>query len=687
MATTAISFRRGDTDDNKVFAGVEGEIVADLGNGGNIDDGKATIVLHRGDSTAGGIRMAREDFANITDDSLYNLTTYQSEGGAITGLMYNDLHNIQHNNNSQFRSATESTLKYDYNIASQDGHDLSTRIITDPSLTPGSTEVPGGGPFVATIGLSNISQNGISNIRDWSFDWWKMSVDTEFLATNENTQAGDTHGHRGKNLAYADMSNVNTANLATTGAGHSGGNLAYADLTNVYYPTIVNRIDDAYRIGGNKLQNYEWVINKQNIINPYESEQEQEKKYPSIKAIINYTATLGETYVNLKLDNVLDWKIASEKEDLYKIDVVIDNGGSGYATTGSTSTIVTNIAHPDGGFVEISVLEVDDNGKILKAEIANAKKYSSSSIATTAYIDTINPGAAEFTISSTNVHVGKLMKYDLSNSEVENLTDTQNAKLTYKMQRDALSNSITYIDSVSGEMTDLQNNSSGSFSVDNTTNGVIARLTTNTIAEVNDEIVKTKISSIDVTKTNAYLNKNENIGDYILDTDHELLNRGEINSAIQDAMDAAIATAVVFKGIVADETALPSSGQTNGDLYWVTAFSSNPPAGMISGKSGSAIWNANVTPAQWEYKLDNQNAPDNQTLEYSGGSTQQVLKVKIAGTQTEGPNALVVKSDGLYVKTPVETPTIPTADGVYHLYVNNGVVSWVNDTRLQVTNQ
>ena len=82
--------------------------------------------------------------------------------------------------------------------------------------------------------LSNLASNttnaaavGKILTDDYDIAYLNMSnVDTANLAT-------DGAGHSGKNLSYADMSNVDTANLATTGAGHSGKNLAYADMTNV----------------------------------------------------------------------------------------------------------------------------------------------------------------------------------------------------------------------------------------------------------------------------------------------------------------------------------------------------------------------------------------------------------------------------------------------------------------------
>lgn len=740
MATTAVGFRRGDTNDNNSFAGVTGEIVADLGNGGNIDDGKATIILHRGDGIAGGIRMAREDLANLTDQSIYNLVTYEpaSEGSAITGLLYNDLRNLKTQTQSAYRSATENILKTDYSIASKDGHDLSTYLITGTSEQI-TNQAPGGGPYVATTTLGNLTSEGDDVIRVLAFKYWLANVNTSYLATGTYTYQGLPYTLTGNTLAYSNMSNVNTADLASSGSGHSGLDLAYANLTNVGYQTIVDYIDAGYELDPNpvKLQNYEWVDNKKDYIDPYGNN--ETTAYPSAKAVMDYCDFIAQNYATTRLDNIVDWNMASATQDVYKIDVDVEIGGSGYSDTGSASLILTNIPHPDGGFVQIKIRKVDDNGKILEASLEYDRLYASSPLSPHIYSETVN--GARFAVYSPYeedadhqitgyipTYAGKLMKTDLSNSEISNNTSTTVGSIKYTWTESG--NTITSVDSVIGQLSDSTTNTAGSFSVEKETTGVEAKLSSTdltssaivsqtagtslsnlavvvatfesqftnppasglyaftfdgsdwhydgnvvTISDygitftgtptASDEITvsyaSSKISSIAVTKNNAYLNKDE--ADETYDSDHELMNRGEIvdyvGVEIQQAIQTAISTAVVFKGVVADETLLPTTGQTNGDLYWITAFSSNPPAGMIPGRSGSAIWNENLTPADWSYEQDNQNAPDNITLEYHTTATAQVLSVKRAGAHNGKPNALVIESDGLYVKTPVEVPELP----------------------------
>lgn len=740
MATTAVGFRRGDTNDNNSFAGVTGEIVADLGNGGNIDDGKATIILHRGDGIAGGIRMAREDFANLTDQAIYNLVTYEpiTESSAVTGLMYNDLRNIKNQTQSAYRNNTENVLKTDYNIASKDGHDLSTYLITGTSEQI-TNQAPGGGPYVATTTLNNLTSDGDDVIRVLAFKYWLANVNTSYLATGTYTYQGQPYTLTGNTLAYSNMSNVNTADLASSGSGHAGLDLAYANLTNVGYQTIVDYIDAGYELDPTpvKLQHYEWIDNKKDYIDPYGNN--ENSAYPNAKAVIDYCEFIGQNYASTRLDNIVDWKIASATKDVYKIDVDIEDGGSGYSDTGSASLITTNIIHPDGGYIQIKIRKVDENGTILEASLEYDRLYATSPLSPNIYTETVN--GAIFAVYSPYeedadhqitgyipTYAGKLMKIDLSNSEISNNIGTTVGSVKYTWTESG--NTITTIDSVIGQLSDSTTNTAGSFSVERETTGVEAKISSTdltssatasqtvgtslsslavvvatfesqftnppasglytftfdgsdwyydgnvvTISDygitftgtpaASDEITvsyaSSKISSIAVIKNNAYLNKNET--DETYDSNHELMNRGEIvdyvGVEIQQAIQTAISTAVVFKGVVADETLLPTTGQTNGDLYWITAFSSNPPAGMIEGRSGSAIWNENLTPADWSYEQDNQNAPDNITLEYHTTATAQVLSVKRAGAHNGKANALVIESDGLYVKTPVEVPELP----------------------------
>ena len=112
---------------------------------------------------------------------------------------------------------------------------------------------------------------------------------------------------------------------------------------------------------------------------------------------------------------------------------------------------------------------------------------------------------------------------------------------------------------------------------------------------------------------------------------------------VDDKISAAISEAVVFKGTVADETLLPQSGNTNGDMYWITAFSNNPPTGMTAGRSGSAIWKSNGATGEWNYTQDSIYEPDEETIDLNANGELEVMVSSVAN------NAITKQSDGLHV--------------------------------------
>lgn len=65
----------------------------------------------------------------------------------------------------------------------------------------------------------------------------------------------------------------------------------------------------------------------------------------------------------------------------------------------------------------------------------------------------------------------------------------------------------------------------------------------------------------------------------------------QTDTDVATAIATAVASAYIFKGSVSDESSLPSSGQTTGDVYNIVAASSYGPAGMNVAWTGSA-WDA-----------------------------------------------------------------------------------------------
>lgn len=759
MATTAVSFRKGNTEENSNFAGVPGEIVADLGANEQITE-NATIVLHTGNGLAGGIRMARQDLNNITNESISNLANFRQDSGQGTyyGLLRRNMSNYITNDVNA--PTVEASLKTDYHIASKDGHDLDTSL-----YIAGDPDWGNGGPIARSVGgkylmnrdLSNIHSDGENKIRTLSYTYWLNNINTKFLAEGNYSYEGQTYTPQGSLLAYANMSNVDTGILAGDSGTHIGADLAYKDLSNVNYSNVVNKINTAY--GENvKLDGYEDKANRVSTVDPLAPSQELSTTYPTTQAIVDYGEVLIEDFVNKNLDNVANWQIASEKQDLWKIEFSIIDSGAGYTLP---CTIRTNIAHPDGGTINIVVTKIDENGGILAARPETGKEYSHGVIAS----QTINDNDPDwrkggiFSLSTVNVNAGKLMRANLSNSDIKNSLETQTAAVKYEFTEDSNNTgAIVSVDSVFSELTDTSNQASptaGIISVNRELGGVESKLSVQDILDPN----AVTTSSITVTKNNAYLNKNA--ATELQDANHQLLNRGEMDArfqflpatatqdniavfnatkstvdsgkcfttnvanavatasdnkiptehAVREAIEEAVTRAVVYKGTVNSENDLPSSGQTNGDLYWIRAFSNNPPTGMTPGHSGTAIWNDNLATPAWDFKEDTKNDPDGSTLELN---TSGKMKVRIA---SDLDNAISVNSTGLYVSSDsfvpsagyvavaavsgqsgkvltndgtntswrTATPIPPVTQGIYHLSVDeNGVATWVNDNRLSL---
>lgn len=142
-------------------------------------------------------------------------------------------------------------------------------------------------------------------------------------------------------------------------------------------------------------------------------------------------------------------------------------------------------------------------------------------------------------------------------------------------------------------------------------------------------------------------------------------NNATSKKYVDDRVTAAIAEAVVFKGIVADETALPSSGNVNGDMYWITAFSSNPPTGMTAGNSGSAIYKGNPD-NKFFYTEDAIYQPDEQTIDFNGNG-----KLAVQVSATTG-NTLTSQNDGLYVPTVDLSGKVDKTNTANQVYVTDG---------------
>lgn len=551
MSTTAVSFRKGNTQENEEFAGVAGEIVADLGTGQSSDE-NATIILHTGDSVLGGVRMARKDCKNLewSDAKLSELsgTTVRE------GFVWNDLGNLSQNAPVN-QEEVSGYLQNNFNLTSTDGKNLDTYYITGEY-----NNWTGGGTRVATIKLNNIDDDGRNIIKNVSYDNWKVVVDTEFL-----TSAYSSTGKTGGPLAYKDMSNVNTLSLAGTGPTATGKTaqgtaLAYNDLSNVDNPIIVNKVNSAYPTY--KLSSYEEVSNKTDEINS--NNQASYLYYPTINAVVTHVKSETDKKANRELDNINSWDVASRKEQSYIYEV---EHISGNATGFNLSNVITDNAQwynseMTGHHLIIIPQSIDSYG-VMTATIQtpsngyfkNSPEYDNNPSGTqlTDFYYNYGSEVLQFRLKSRKVVPGKLMLADFDNSDMESYNRSYIGYVRYDLQRNVSDDTqIDKISNLEGHLFDNNTKTFSNFGAKTTNNnGVVAILSSNHYSGTIDSPTTDKYSSIVVSKESAYLNKN--IADETveaLDTNHELLNRSEIvtyvGNEIASAIQQVISTAVVF---------------------------------------------------------------------------------------------------------------------------------------------
>ncbi len=138
------------------------------------------------------------------------------------------------------------------------------------------------------------------------------------------------------------------------------------------------------------------------------------------------------------------------------------------------------------------------------------------------------------------------------------------------------------------------------------------------------------ISQLESISTPAIiLNKQQAIDTVVTPNSQNLITSGAVNSAIVAAREEG----VVFRGIIADQTALPTTG-TNGDLYWISEFVEPVPQGAVVGASGAAIWHSSEFGGSdnFEFTVDTMQQPDNQTIGLNGAG---MLEVKNDGITNE----------------------------------------------------
>lgn len=399
IRTTAVSLRKGDSESNRAFTGILAELVADLGADGTGTDVNTTLRLHNG-VLQGGIPMCRADLLNISTSQLAIGRDKIGMAGE-KNLAYADLSNLEQLTDGAAIQNVRETLA---------GYGLAKKTYVDEEL------------------------NKKAN-KDFS------NIDTADLATSG-------HGHSGKDLAYADTSNVNTADL-TDATIHSGANgnkpLAYADASNIDTSNLEDRLAkiDLTNVSGNSFETalfsthntqlkIERTLNKTNADLHTITDA---SKYPTVPAVKNYVTYEIENAGYLKRDysntetydllysnfgarnpqnsnyNVL---YAADKSD-YSYPTGIVAGGSGFVqgkiyTDSNNTALDTSGAQTDT--LKVKILAVDSDDLPTSAEFYQSKGKENIGSGTAQ----IKTGTSTVNITYTSTDLGNgLYSYTITN--------------------------------------------------------------------------------------------------------------------------------------------------------------------------------------------------------------------------------------------------------------------------------
>lgn len=355
----AVSLRKGSHYDHQNFTGgVKGEVTYDTGN--------KTLWTHNGDGTI-GTELARADFENC---AIHNLGSE---------LAFKDLSNVNSISNlSVVANAFEPVLAVNgYTKKTYVDSQINTRMDKN---------------------LSNITDTGKINLAT-------LTVKKNLSNFNTAIAAGEIPGlpSGSEPLAYKDMSNINTANLATGRSGTSGdNNLLYSDLSNIDTITSSSDVLDA------GIQTTDQLVD-----------------VSSANSITQYPTALS---VKTRLDNIVSLPQVNPVESKsqvyascsygyqYTAQVVSGSGGTGYAK-GDNIHLATTTTEGKFVILQASIEEVN-NGAIVSVILQN--DYGQEAINQTSVpviTDTGSGQNAHLSISSTNIGYSGLNWSTLSDFE------------------------------------------------------------------------------------------------------------------------------------------------------------------------------------------------------------------------------------------------------------------------------
>ena len=420
VETKAVALRRGNHAENLAFTGVKGEVVVDLGypdSAGTLGtDANTTLRLHNG-ITKGGIPMARADLLNVSTDDLTQGRQYVNE----KNLACADLSNLEKTPNELYRERIVSTLN-EYGLAKESEigeqlndkvnlktDNLNTKQLVDPIIHNGGEE---GNLPLAYANTSNINTADLVNTtyRD-GVDGNKplaykdlSNVDTTNLTLSEEERPDQMSGPI---LANADGSNINTNGL--TGERNVdlyGKPLMYADMSNANDEAFSAMLNDS-SLNIERSTNKDFIIDENNL---------QLGHYPTTEAVVNYIGSVDNA-ANRYLTNINDWSMlfyGSDEQILKYGGDVTENAVSEFHKGDSFITDVLLLKDSKGP-LEVTVEQIDESGAILALSLD--RQFGSKDLSTTPLSITSNTNAvAQFTLNCEDKGNG-IYKYSIGTIE------------------------------------------------------------------------------------------------------------------------------------------------------------------------------------------------------------------------------------------------------------------------------
>lgn len=354
----AVSLRKGSHNDHENFTGgIKGEVTYDT------SEGHKSLWTHDGDGSI-GTELARADFENCV---VHNLGTHFDN----ENLAFANLSNLTPITNTQVVENALAPLHYTNKTY------VDTQIDTRMDRN-----------------LSNITQQGETNLATLvGQNFVKKDLSNFNTAIAGGTTAGLPSGS--KPLAYTDMSNINTADLATGRSGTSGDdNLLYADLSNI-----------------------ETIASSSNVHTAGIQTTDQLVDVDSASTMTEYPTALS---VKTRLDNIISlpqMNSVESKKQVYttynygwKYTLQVASGGQDYAQ-GDLVHIQTTTTQGTTVTLQAAVEEVDPDNNNALVDLLPLSDYGQEEITQNNVLvitDTGSGQSARVDITSTNEGQGGL---------------------------------------------------------------------------------------------------------------------------------------------------------------------------------------------------------------------------------------------------------------------------------------